>query len=144
MQFPVSCINPAEGEKSQDIFESIFADAVAVKAFFHTIALLQDIGRLQDIRRLKEAERYLDMLVQLRPSTISPELYANAQRRLAEILNYYSRYEEAHALFHGAEMSLTRLFGPSHPDTLAPEWAWGWILSVCQDPISKACSQESP
>lgn len=88
-----SCINLAEGEKGQEIFESIFADAVAVKAFFHTIALLQDIGRL------KEAERRLDMLIQLRPSTISPELYANAQRRLAEILNYYSPYEEAHALF---------------------------------------------
>ncbi|KAJ5175660.1 uncharacterized protein N7482_001537 [Penicillium canariense] len=114
-----SCINLAEEEKSQDIFESIFADAVAVKAFFYTVTLLQDIGRL------KEAERYLDMLVQLKPSTICPELYANAQRRLAEILNYYSRYEEARNLFKEAEISLTQLFGPSHPDTLAAQVGLG-------------------
>ncbi|KAK3313598.1 hypothetical protein B0H66DRAFT_357041 [Apodospora peruviana] len=117
------CIFLVNQEGAKDIFATMLTDKAAAKALFYLGVLFQNLSRL------KEAETiFAAIATTTHPdSCCTPHMGANSERRLAQVMILFSRYQEAEVLLLNAIPILTGLVGKRHDDAIAAQLALGMV-----------------
>ncbi|KAK0713279.1 hypothetical protein B0T26DRAFT_873481, partial [Lasiosphaeria miniovina] len=122
------CMTLADQELDADMPSILLADPQSAKALFYIGVLFQNVSKL------KQAETIFAAIVARQddnPSVFTPLMLANAQRRLAHVVNLFSRYKEGEALLRQSIPRLVGLVGKRHPDTLAAQFELGNVHHRC-------------
>ncbi|KAK3367665.1 hypothetical protein B0H63DRAFT_489599 [Podospora didyma] len=122
------CIGLVTQEGSKEMFSTILSDRQSAKALFYIGVLFENVSKL---RQAEDIFAAIVAAYENDPSILSPLMAVNAQRRLAHVVNLFSRYKEGETLLLQAIPTLISLVGKAHPDTLAAQLELGNVHHRC-------------